>query len=178
MIANFFQVLGVPPAMGRLFTADDARNSAAPVIVLSDAWWRRQFDADPNIIGKAFDLNGQQTTVIGVLPATFDFGAVFAPGTKVDAITPLNLYGPPRDWGNIVTLIGRLKPGISLAKAREDADRVAPSMCWNNRQPESCGSMPGIMTWAESAPSHSRTTSAANYVARYWSSGAPSAPSC
>ena len=140
VIANFFQVLGLQPAMGRTFSADDARNGAAPVILLSDAWWRRQFNADPNIVGKAFDMNGHQTTVIGVLPATFDFGAVFAPGTKVDAITPLNLYGPPRDWGNIITMIGRLKPGVSLAQAREDADRVAPSMCWNNKYPGSCGS--------------------------------------
>ncbi len=126
--------------MGRTFTSDDARNGAAPVILLSDAWWRRQFNADPNIVGKTYDINGHQTTVIGVLPASFDFGAIFAPGTKVDAITPLNLYGPPRDWGNIVTMIGRLKPGVSLAQAREDADRVAPSLCWNNKYPQSCGS--------------------------------------
>jgi len=140
VIANFFNVLGVQPAMGRLFTADDARHGAAPVIVLTNAWWRRQFNADPKIVGKTFDIGGQQTTVIGVLPASFDFGAVFAPGTKVDAITPLDLYGPPRDWGNIITFIGRLKPGISLSQARQDAARVAPSMCWNNKQPQSCGS--------------------------------------
>ena len=129
VIANFLEVLGVHPAMGRLFTADDARNGAAPVVLLSDAWWRRQFNADPNIVGKAFDMNGQQTTVIGVLPASFDFGAVFSPGVKVDAITPLNLYGPPRNWGNIITFIGRLKPGVTLAQARGDAAAAAPHMC-------------------------------------------------
>jgi predicted permease len=145
VIANLFQVLGVQPAMGRTFTADDARNGAPPVILLSDAWWRRQFNADPNIVGKAYDINGHQATVIGVLPASFDFGAVFAPGTKVDAITPLNLYGPPRDWGNIITMLGRLKPGISLAQAREDAVRVAPAMCWNNKYPQSCGSYKGAV---------------------------------
>ena len=139
VIANFFQLLGVQPAMGRVFRTDDARNGAAPVILLSDAWWRRQFNADPKIVGKAFDINGHQTTVIGVLPATFDFGAVFAPGTKVDAITPLNLYGPPRDWGNIITLIGRLKPGVSLPQAQQDAASAAPHMCWNNKYPQSCG---------------------------------------
>ena len=58
VIANFFQVLGVQPAMGRTFTAEDARNGAPQVILLSDAWWRRQFNADPNIVGKAFDMNG------------------------------------------------------------------------------------------------------------------------
>ncbi len=139
VIANFFQVLGVKPAMGRLFDADDARPGAAPVILLTNAWWRSQFNADPSIVGKAFDINGRETTVIGVLPAWFDFGAVFAPGAKVDAITPLDLHGPPRDWGNIVTLIGRLKPGVTLAQAHEDAKLAAPHMCWNNKRPESCG---------------------------------------
>jgi predicted permease len=143
VIANFFQVLGVQPAMGRLFRPSDAVNGAPPVILLSDSWWRTQFNADPNIIGKAFDMNGQQTTVIGVLPASFDFGAVFQPGAKVDAITPLNLYGPPRDWGNIITLLGRLKPGVSMPQAVADAAQAAPHMCWNNRNPDTCGQYTG-----------------------------------
>ena len=139
VVANFFQVLGVQPARGRLFTAADARHGAPPVVLLTHAWWRRQFNADPAIVGKAFDMDGKQTTVIGVLPAWFDFGAVFSPGAKIDAITPLDLYGPPRDWGNIITLIGRMKPGVTLAQAEEDARRVAPSMCRNNKQPDTCG---------------------------------------
>ncbi|HVA63255.1 MAG TPA: ABC transporter permease [Terriglobales bacterium] len=145
VIHNFFNVLGVQPEMGRLFRAEDARNGAAPVVVLTDAWWRRQFNADPNIVGKAFDINSTQTTVIGVLPPTFDFGAVFAPGTKVDALTPLNLYGPPRDWGNIITMIGRMKPGVTLAQAVQEAAAVAPTMCWNNNRPGSCGSYKGAV---------------------------------
>jgi len=145
VIANFFDVLNVQPAMGRLFRAEDGRNGASPVIVLSNAWWRRQFNADPNIIDKAFDINGRQTTVIGVLPADFDFGAVFSPGAKVDALTPLNLYGPPRDWGNIITMIGRLKPGVALAPAVQEAAAVAPSMCWNNKYPRSCGQYKGAV---------------------------------
>jgi predicted permease len=139
VIANFFQVLGVQPAMGRLFRPEDGNNGAAPVVVLSDAWWRRQFNADPAIVGKSFDMNGAQTTVIGVLPKTFDFGAVFSPGVKIDALTPLNLYGPPRDEGNIITLIGRMKPGVTLAQAVGDAAQAAPHMCWNNKNPETCG---------------------------------------
>jgi predicted permease len=139
VIANFFQELGVQPAMGRVFRPEDALNGAAPVVLITDAWWRTQFNADPNIVGKAFDMNGHQTTVIGVLPRSFDFGAVFSPGSKVDAITPLNLYGPPRDWGNIITMIGRLKPGVSLAQATEDASSASPHMCWNNKQPQTCG---------------------------------------
>ncbi len=139
VIANFFQVLGIRPAMGRAFTADDAHDGAPPVVLLTDAWWRRQFAADPAIVGKAFDMNGKQTTVIGVLPASFDFGAVFSPGVKVDAITPLDLYGPPRDEGNIITFIGRLKPGVTLAQARDDSKAASHIMCWNLKYPQTCG---------------------------------------
>jgi predicted permease len=139
VIANFFKVLGVQPAMGRVFRPEDAVDGAAPVVILTDAWWRTQFNADPNIVGKAFDINGVQTTVIGVLPKSFDFGAVFSPGAKVDAITPLDLYGPPRGYGNIVTMIGRMKPGVTIAQAQGDAAAAAPHMCWQNKVPQSCG---------------------------------------
>ena len=139
VITNFFQLLGVQPAMGRAFTQDDGRDGAPAVVLLSDAWWRRQFNADPAIVGKAFDMNGRQTTVIGVLPKSFDFGAVFSPGTKVDAITPVDLYGPVRNQGNNFTFVGRLKPGVSLAQAQQDAAAVAPHMCNNNKYADSCG---------------------------------------
>jgi predicted permease len=140
VIANFFQVLGVEPALGRTFRAEDALDGAAPVVLLTDAWWKTQFSGDPNIVGKAFEMNGRQTTVIGVLPKSFDFGAVFSPGAKIDAITPLDLYGPPRNWGNIITMIGRVKPGVTNAQAQQDAAMAAPHMCWRNTIPQSCGS--------------------------------------
>jgi predicted permease len=139
VIANFFQLLGVQAAMGRTFTAEDGRDGAAPVVLLTDAWWRRQFNADRAIVGKTFDMNGRQTTIIGVLPKSFDFGAVFSPGVKIDAITPLDLYGPPRDWGNIITMIGRLKPRATLAQATADAEAASAIMCWNLKQPGTCG---------------------------------------
>ncbi|HTD53845.1 MAG TPA: ABC transporter permease, partial [Silvibacterium sp.] len=88
VMGNFFRVLGVQPAMGRLFTPEEARHGAPPVVLLTDHWWRRQFAADPAIIGKKIDLNGTPVTVIGVLPPSFDFGAVFSPGAKIDAFTP------------------------------------------------------------------------------------------
>src|SRR5581483_3429416 len=70
VIANFFQVLGVQPVMGRLFSKDEFRGSH-PVALLSNAYWQRQFAADSNIVGKAIDLNGTPVTVVGVLPAGF-----------------------------------------------------------------------------------------------------------
>ena len=157
--------------MGRAFTADDARNGAAPVILISNAWWRRQFNADPNIVGKAFDINGRQTTIIGVLPASFDFGAVFAPGTKVDAITPLNLYGPPRDWGNIITMIGRLKPGVTTAAGVERSGRRRPEAVLELQAAADLRCT--IKTpWS---PFRSRTMSPAGFTARSLFSGPPSA---
>jgi predicted permease len=144
VIGNFFQVLGVQPAMGRLFTPDEARGGPHPVALLADAYWRHQFAADPNIVGKAIDLNGTPVTVVGVLPASFDFGAVFSPGAKVDLFTPLDLI-QEHDWGNIVTLFGRLKPGVTVAQALDDAQRVAPSMYFNVKYPDTLGRYKGSL---------------------------------
>jgi predicted permease len=138
VIGNFFQVLGVQPAMGRLFTPDEARHGASPVVLLADPWWRRQFSADPAIVGKKIDLNGTPVTVIGVLPASFDFGAVFSPGAKIDAFTP-EVLDDERQWGNIVTMIGRLKPGVSVSQARAEATIVAPELYFNVKHPETLG---------------------------------------
>ncbi|WP_246153641.1 ABC transporter permease [Terriglobus albidus] len=145
VIGNFFQVLGVQPAMGRLFTADEGRKGSQPAVLLSNAFWKRQFAADPNIIGKPISLSGQAgelVTVVGVLPASFDFGAVFAPGTRIDVFTPLYL-DQARDWGNIVTLIGRLKPHVTAAQALDDANRIAPDIYFNVKYPETKGRYKG-----------------------------------
>ena len=142
VIGNFFQVLSVQPAIGRLFTADESRPGAHPVALLANAYWRRQFNADPAIVGKAVELNGIPITVVGVLPAGFDFGAVFSPGAKVDLFTPLDL-DKAHDWGNIVTLLGRLKPGVTVAQALDDAQRVAPNMYFNVKYPQTLGRYKG-----------------------------------
>lgn len=138
VIGNFFQVLGVQPAVGRLFTSDEVRGGPHPVVLLAHLYWQRQFNSDPSILGKSLELNGSLFTVVGVLPASFDFGAVFSPGAKVDLFTPLDL-NVERDWGNILTLLGRLKPGVSLAQALDDAKRVAPDMYWNVKVPATRG---------------------------------------
>jgi predicted permease len=142
VIGNFFQVLGVQPAMGRLFTPDEARGGPHPIALLANAYWRRQFASDPAIVGKAIDLNGTPITIVGVLPDSFDFGAVFSPGAKVDLFTPLDL-NLERDWGNIVTLIGRLKPGVTVAQALDDANRIAPNIYFNVKYPQTLGRYKG-----------------------------------
>src|SRR6202163_4450117 len=142
VIGNFFQVLDVQPAMGRLYTPDEARGGPHAVALLTNAYWRRQFNADPAIVGKAIELNGTPTTILGVLPDSFDFGAVFSPGAKVDLFTPLDL-NLERNWGNIVTLLGRLKPGVTVALALDDANRVAPTIYQSVRFPETLGRYKG-----------------------------------
>ena len=142
VIGNFFQVLGVPPAMGRLFTSDEARGGPHPVALLTDAYWRRQFNADPAIVGKAIEVNGAPLTIVGVLSASFDFGAVFSPGAKVDLFVPLDLNAE-RNWGNIVTLLARLKPGVTIAQALDDANRVAPNIYQSVRFPQTLGQYKG-----------------------------------
>jgi predicted permease len=72
------------------------------------------------------------------LPVSFDYGAVFSPGAKVDMFTPLDL-DLQRNWGNIVTLIGRLKPGVTLAQALDDAKRIAPNIYFNVKYPQTLG---------------------------------------
>lgn len=141
VISNFFHVLGVKPQLGRLFTDADARASSLStphVVLLSNAWWKHQFASDPNIVGKAIDIDGSQATVIGVLPASFDFGAVFSPGSRVDAFTPLNL-DEGRNWGNIVTFMGRLKPGVTVQQAQAEARIVAPKLYFRLTLPNTLG---------------------------------------
>jgi predicted permease len=143
VIGNFFEVLGVQPALGRLFSPDEGRGTQ-PVALLSNAYWRREFTADPAIVGKAIELNGTPVTVVGVLPASFDFGAVFSPGAKVDLFVPLNLDNA-RNWGNIVTLLGRLNPGVTLPQALDDANRVSPNIYFNVKYPETLGGYKGAL---------------------------------
>ena len=144
VIGNFFQVLGVQPAMGRLFTAEEARGGFHPVALLANAYWRRQFNSDPAIVGKAIELNGTPMTIVGVLPDSFDFGAVFSPGAKVDLFTPLDL-NRERNWGNIVTLLGRLRPGATVAQALDDNNRIAPNIYFNPKYPDTLGRYKGAL---------------------------------
>jgi predicted permease len=141
VIGNFFQLLGVKPQLGRLFTPEEGRGAPMGLprnVILSNAWWKHQLNADPGIVGKTIDLNGSQATVVGVLPATFDYGAVFAPGSKVDVFAPLDL-DESRNWGNIVTFIGRLKPGVTVEQARAEAAIVAPRLYFRKTIPNTLG---------------------------------------
>ncbi|MGH9314061.1 MAG: ABC transporter permease [Vicinamibacterales bacterium] len=108
---NTFQVMGVPPLVGRTYTPDDGRPDAVPVIVLGYRFWQRQFGGDPRIVGRELSLNGRIRTVVGVMPERFMWrGAdVYLPivparGTAVEGVRGVHL-------------LGRLKPGVTEAQA-------------------------------------------------------------
>jgi putative ABC transport system permease protein len=122
---NFLEVLGVRLPLGRNFTADECRFNGPSVAILSDAFWRRRFAGDPAVVGRALLLNGDATTIVGVLPATFDFDAIFSPGNEIDLITPFPLTAETARWGNTVFGIGRLKPAVTVQQAEADLQVIS-----------------------------------------------------
>ncbi|HEX5423769.1 MAG TPA: ABC transporter permease [Candidatus Acidoferrales bacterium] len=119
---NFFSLLGLQPAAGRLFSPDDDRVAAPPTAVLNYAYWSREFDDDPSAIGKRAEINGTVFTIIGVAPRKF-------PGIKYDhpdiwlpiAFQPRMMTEPsyaedPHEYW--LDILGRLKPGVTLRQAQ------------------------------------------------------------
>jgi predicted permease len=124
---NFFRTLGVQPALGRIFLPTECAKGAAPTVLLTHAFYRQQFGADPAIVGQTITLDKQAATVIGVLPASFDFPSVFWPGLRADIFIPA-VMDEIRNWGNTVAIFGRLKPGVSVAQAQAEANVLLPQL--------------------------------------------------
>jgi predicted permease len=117
---NFFHVLGIEPQAGRVFNADECRINGPAAVILTDALWKRRFASSPEIIGKTLQLNGQPVRVVGVMPASFDFTSVFAPGSRVDLFSPFPLTPETNRMGNTSAVVGRLKPGVTLESAQAE----------------------------------------------------------
>ncbi|MFL5579604.1 MAG: ABC transporter permease [Gemmatimonadaceae bacterium] len=124
---DFFEVVGTPAALGRTFRAADGD---APVVVISDALWRRRFGADPGVPGRALVVNGQPLTVVGVMPPEFTGPTV---GIVFDAYVPARLAALVRARGDLLTdrdaggfeLLGRLAPGATREAARAELEAIA-----------------------------------------------------
>jgi predicted permease len=129
---NFFDVLGIPPQLGRVFTKEECLWNGPKAVMLSDGLWRRRFAANPAIVGTALTLNDEPHTVVGVLPATFDFGSVFAPGSQFDLYFPFPLSDETNAWGNTMAMIGRLKPGVSATQAQAEIRTIAEQLNRDN----------------------------------------------
>jgi len=135
---NFFPMLGVTPLLGRFFTPEECRKGGRATALLSHQFWERQFGGDPSIVGRAITINASPAdvagpvTVVGVLPASFDFGSVFSPGMQVDFYVPayMDFW---RTWGNTVAVLGRLKPGVSTVQSQAEADILFPQLKASHR---------------------------------------------
>jgi predicted permease len=116
---DFFSVLGIAPALGRLFTEDDDRRGAAAAVVLSAPLWRRRYSSDPGIVGKTIWLDAKPFNVIGVLPSWFVYEGKYGGGTD-QLWTTANHEAPPGfmakfdDRGFVA--IARLLPGETLSR--------------------------------------------------------------
>ena len=121
---DFLPVLGVRPMLGRNFVAEESVWNGRPAAILTHAFWTRRFAADPTIVGRAITLNGVPTTVVGVLPPTFDFASTFAPASRVDFLNPFPIADETDRWGNTLAMIGRLKPGVTVQAAQAELDVV------------------------------------------------------
>jgi putative ABC transport system permease protein len=126
---NLLSVLGVTPALGRPFTAEEADVGAAPVVLLSHSVWRRQFAGDPAVIGRVVMLNDVPNTVIGVLPAWFEVAWGERLLGKMGIWTPFpdSLRREPE--GSIcLRVIGRLRPHVTSEDARADLANLAAAI--------------------------------------------------
>jgi predicted permease len=125
---NFFPLLGVQPILGRNFTVEECKWRGPRAVMLSHGLWQRRFNADPNIAGRGLTIDEQPYVIAGVLPASFDFGTVFAPGTHVDLYIPFPLTPETNRWGNTLAIIGRLKPGVHVDAANAETQVIAKQL--------------------------------------------------
>jgi putative ABC transport system permease protein len=118
---NFFDVLGVKPMAGRMFTADEDR-TGAQVAVISHALWQRRYAGDPSAVNREILINGEKYSVIGIMPRDFAFR-----DRERDFWIPIHFS--PADLVNhgshYLNVVARLKPGVSLAQARENMTAIA-----------------------------------------------------
>ncbi|MGB7846585.1 MAG: ABC transporter permease [Candidatus Acidiferrum sp.] len=127
--SGFFEQLAVNPVLGRTFTEDEERVGAAPTVMLAAAFWKGKFAASPEVLGKSLTLDGKDFTIIGVVPASFDFLGVFR---------SIDVYQPIGQWNNTALLsrtaglgisgLGRLKAGVTIDQARADMQRVSQNL--------------------------------------------------
>jgi putative ABC transport system permease protein len=145
--SNLFNILGRSPALGRPFAAGPAKEDA-PVVLLSDGYWRRRFGADPGIVGKPLTLNGTPFQVIGVMPRDFVFPypgmlgpSGFTRVTSIDMWLPISFSGPIAAANRMLTstgqivrnahwwgAIGRVKHAVSVQHVEADMKRIAAQL--------------------------------------------------
>jgi hypothetical protein len=131
---DFFKIIGVSPVLGRDFTAQDNTPGSPKTAILGDEIWRRDFNADPNIIGQSVAINGKAATIIGVMPPGFKFPV------SEELWTPLYNEWPLTPRGELFlgannrapAVMGRLKPGVTLDQANAEMVTIARNIAADN----------------------------------------------
>ncbi len=125
--SEMLKVLGVAPALGRDFNADEDREGASAVALISDSLWKRRFGSDPSVTDKTLILNDESYQVVGVLPADFHYF-----GDEAEVLVPIEASKAralkERSWHPGIQVLARLKPGVNLAQARSDMTSIAASL--------------------------------------------------
>ena len=122
--ASFFDVLRTPPRLGRSFTAEDDRPGAAPVAVLSDDLWTTRFGADPGVVGRVVDLDGESVEVVGVMPPGFSFSP-----SEVDLWRPIGLDRDSVQLGAFgIEGVARIADGSTLGQVRAELDAMLSNL--------------------------------------------------
>jgi putative ABC transport system permease protein len=119
--ANFLPMLAVRPALGRVFSADEDKPGAAKVVMLSHGFWQRRYGAEQTVLGRQLLLNGEKYTVIGVMPKDFQFMESY-----IGLWVPLALNSEELAQRNshYLTVVGRMKPGVTVARADADIHTI------------------------------------------------------
>jgi putative ABC transport system permease protein len=125
---NYFSILGVQPQLGRIFSPEEDKFGAPRTALISDSLWRTTFGADPNVLGRSINLDGDSVTVIGVMPPRFELF------TKPDILVPLSgALDPNSPWfdrGNHMGIyaLGKLRKGISVSQAETEMRQIAAQL--------------------------------------------------
>jgi putative ABC transport system permease protein len=133
--ADFFPILGVAPAHGRVFKPEEFEPGADNVIVLSDRLWTRRFGSDPSVIGRKIQLDGKTVEIVGVMPPGFEHPLLWGP---MDIWQPLT-FAPERKTNrgnNYLSEFGRLKPGVSIQQAEQSMVALAANIGKQNSSNE------------------------------------------
>ncbi len=125
--ADFFPLMGVAPAHGRVFKPEEFEPGADNVIVLTDRFWTRRFGSDPNIVGRTIQLDGKTVQVVGVMPPGFEHPILWGP---IDIWQPLTFTkeGKANRNNNYLSAFGRLKPGVSIQQAEQSMVALAANI--------------------------------------------------
>jgi putative ABC transport system permease protein len=122
--SHFLDVLGIRPALGRDFRPEEDAPGRNQVGILSDAYWRSRFEADPNVVGRVLRVNGEPVEIVGVLPESVGGLGLFE---QADVLRPMALVGEERTFntGTLVRILGRYRPGVTPEGAQAHFDVIA-----------------------------------------------------